>query len=480
LKLITTYFYLAFTILSISQTQYAHEKSWIDPNNNDINILKNDFQNYTDSTFLNYRKNLNFEFAPHLEYALENSKFYLKNGFQTNFFASYKYLIDVFVQYNAGYINRANTIYESTLQAKSFFFNQISSNNFIYQDLRTRINWKPSKYFELQTGIDKNHIGEGDRSLLIGNQGVSNPFALMKFNFWKFEYISMHQIFREGKANHYIPKGNSSHLINFKWNKKFSIGIFENVTHVIKDTLYNRGFEVEYLNPLIFYRPQEYALGSADNVNIGLNFHYTFKNSMIYGQFILDEFLLSELRARSRWQHNKYGGQIGFKKWTNFNQKELFFRTEFNIVRPFTYSHTSINTNFANQGLPVAHPLGANFIENYTELFTQLKHFNLSVWTQIYIKGNDAIGSNVSNGGDIYQSYFNKPLGKDKGYTIGFGEKTYRFQYGMNISKLITKHQFNCYVEPRIVLEKRHATIESNYFITFGIVSRLYNDKRNY
>ena len=45
-----------------------------------------------------------------------------------------------------------------------------------------------------------------------------------------------------------------------------------------------------YLNPLIFLRPLEFALGSPDNAFIGITGKYKlYKNGFIYGQLGLDD-----------------------------------------------------------------------------------------------------------------------------------------------------------------------------------------------
>jgi hypothetical protein len=474
-------FVILFVLLQIqAQSFLENENEWLLNSKLKHEAYKFDFQTYNDSTFINYRKNINFELAPHLLYASEKNKFHLQNGFQTNFYGNFKYLVSVFFQYNAGYTNAVNSIYESSLQPKSFLFHSISSSNYIYQDIRSRIILNPNKYIEFQVGLDKHKIGEGDRSMLLGNQGISNPFALLKFNFWKLEYINMQQIWRDRRTNHYVPKGNATHFINFKPSKKFSFGIFETVTHLMKDTLYNRGYDVEYLNPLIFYRAQEYSIGSTDNVILGINTHFTLKNTMIYGQFVLDEFFKDSLIQQKRWIHNKFGGQIGFKSLFSLSSHKIFIRSELNFARPYTYSHNKAQLNFANQGLPQAHPLGSNFVEWYNEINFDVKKFNIHFWTSYYLKGNDSIGSITSYGGDIYKDYSKSPINKISGYYIGSGIKTNCLQIALNISRELSKYKWSCFIEPRMIFTRYSSTKINDIYLTFGLKSRLNSENRNY
>ena len=67
------------------------------------------------------------------------------------------------------------------------------------------------------------------------------------------------------------------------------------------------------------------------------------KKWTIYTQFLLDEFLLDEIRAGNGWWANKYSWQLGVK----VNNPKSFYRLEFNLARPFTYSHGSEKQNYA-------------------------------------------------------------------------------------------------------------------------------------
>ncbi|CAN0341910.1 unnamed protein product, partial [Chrysoparadoxa australica] len=148
----------------------------------------------------------------------------------------------------------------------------------------------------------------------------------------------------------------------------FNIGIFETVIFNPKDTLLNRGYELEYLNPMIFYRPQEYALGSVDNVLLGINGSIKWEQFLtLYGQVMLDEFSLTEIRARSRWWANKFAIQAGAKGLIPLNNgQELFSRIEINVVRPFTYAHLSNAQSYSHKDNVLAPPDGANFAERLT------------------------------------------------------------------------------------------------------------------
>ncbi len=392
--------------------------------------------------------------------------------------------------------------YTSIFQTKSFFFENIKVLNpftaySIYGDIRGRIQYKPNSILTFTTGIDRITFGEGDRSLFLGNQGVPAPFASLKAKFGKLEYSFIQQIWRERSGNHYSPKGNATHYLSFNPSKKWNFSIFETVVYQMKDTLYNRGFEVEYLNPLIFYRPQEYNMGSADNILLGLHFSYKHANAMFYGQVLIDDFLLSAFQKQNGWWSNKYGLQVGLKGWKTLqNSCQIFYRTEFNLVRPYTYSQKSPDVVLGNQGLPVAHPLGSNFIELYQEVSFHFKKWSYEFWGQGFLKGSDyfSSGNHASFGGDIYRPYNLHPY--EYGNTIGQGKTRHVLQVGAYISRKIKYERilfeliklpklFQCdnvsfFIEPKARFSNVEDEVYSNFYLTVGTIKTLGRERRNY
>lgn len=469
---------ICFHVWSQNTTQI--EKVWAENPTVLHSSYKNNFDFFDDSLFKNSTKKWKSNLLPTTLFALENKEFKTILGVQFLTYYKFSSKFDLKLFNELAYTNTKVTPYASVLQGKAFFKNVFDSSVPIYNDIRFRFSYKANSIFQIQSGIDKHFIGEGDRSVLMGNQGVANPFVLAKVNFWKFEYFTLQQIMREGFTNHYLPKANSTHYLNFNHKNKISFGIFESVQHIIKDTIYNRAYEVEYLNPLIFYRPQEYSLGSSDNVLLGLNGFITWKKNKLYGQLIIDDINVAEIKAKTQyWAAAKYGIQAGFKTWITISKTPVFFRTEFNLVSPFTYSANNLNATFSNQGLPLAHALGGNFIEWYNEFSFQVNTINVHAWAQYYVKGNDPAASILSFGGDIFKPYKYRAHG-DYGYYLGNGERSHSLQLGTNISKTIQKYRTSIFVEPRLFLIKNTPEIKAKVYFTLGIQSLFGKDKRNY
>ena len=83
----------------------------------------------------------------------------------------------------------------------------------------------------------------------------------------------------------------------------------------------------------------------------------------LYGQVLLDELKINELIANKGWFGNKYGVQLGAKYIDMLGIDHLDGQLEYNVVRPYTYSHRDAYANYTHYNQPLAHPLGANFQE---------------------------------------------------------------------------------------------------------------------
>lgn len=364
---------------------------------------------------------------------------------------------------------------DSIFEPKSYVTIAQSTAN-LYTDIRSRISYTPNHIFNFQIGLDHNFIGEGSRSLFLSDYGKPYPFALIRAKFWRLEYSVLYQFMKERDQNRWEGKFASSHHISFNPTKWLNIGIFESVIFQPKDTLLQRGFDVEYLNPFVFYRPQEYSLGSSDNVLLGLEIsgHINDRHT-IYSQVILDEFYLSELRAKTGWWANKFGAQLGVKGSFDLGKHRFFYRTEYNFVRPYTYSHISQELNHGNQGYSLAHPYGSNFMEILGEFKWSLNNFAAKIFVNYAVKGEDKDG--FSYGGDPYQSYVNRPF--EYGHYTGQGQQVNRFNTIISGSYRVMKQgNLHTFMEHHFRFATNHASM--NYMLVVGLRSQLWNDHRNY
>src|SRR4030095_283672 len=218
------------------------------------------------------------------------------------------------------------------------------------------------------------------------------------------------------------------HHLSINAAKWLNLGLFDAVIFGRENH-----FEFSYLNPIIFLRAAEQQNGSSDNAMIGMDFKANAGyQGQFYGQFILDEFVLKEIKAGNGWWGNKFGFQLGGKYIDVFDVKSLDVQGEVNFVRPFTYSHFDSVANYSHYNQPLAHPFGANFVE-YIGILRYQPHpkwsgqFKMIFWKQ----GLDSANSNF--GSNIFKINSTRSHG-DYGYEFLGGVRT----KGMNLSGLLS------------------------------------------
>lgn len=300
-----------------------------------------------------------------------------------------------------------------------------------YFDGRGYFTFNATKYIDFQFGFDKNFIGNGYRSLFLSDWGNSYLFAKINTRIWKFNYqnlfMELMPRYKDIGNNLLRKKYAAMHHLSMNVTKSLNIGLFEGVMFGRSDH-----FEFEYLNPVIFYRHVEGTLGSPDNAVAGLDFKLNAKKHVqLYGQLLLDEFILSKIKNDpSNWV-NKFGIQLGAKYIDAFGINNLDLQVEMNRVRPFTYSHFDTINNYTHYNQPLAHPLGANFQEWIGIVkYQPFPKWNFYARTIYYYKGMDTANANF--GGNIFKSYLARLT--DDGFNIGSGDKATCLNTLLNIS----------------------------------------------
>ena len=251
------------------------------------------------------------------------------------------------------------------------------------------------------------------------------------------------------------------HHLNANVTRKLNIGLFEMVYFG------NRKFDMNYLNPVIFYRFVEGLIGSSDNAIVGIDFRLNLLRTMgVYGQFVLDEFNRQESQNEG-WYGQKNALQLGLKYVDVFKINNLDLQAEFNQTRPYTFSHFTTFTNAVNYNTPVGHPLGANFREFIGILRYQPSPRILLKGTYLhYLKGYDGPFQNW--GGNILKSYrLDRP--RDTENEIGQGIESRTSLWRADLTYLVFQ---NIFIDLRY--QRRHQTMQAadsntSHLFTFGI-----------
>ena len=244
---------------------------------------------------------------------------------------------------------------------------EFKTDSYDYPVATGHISYSPSRTFNFQLGHGKNFIGDGYRSLLMSDNASPYPFFKVNTTFWKIKYtntwMSLRDVRPEVTADgSFRTKYIASHYLSYNVTKRLNIGLFESV---IWQNDNDRGFDFNYLNPVIFYRAIEFSTGSrGGNALIGLSAKFKFTDEVnMYGQLIIDEFSTSDISGGNGSYKNKIGYQVGAKYYDAFKVDGLYLQAEYNRVRPYTYSHNTIVLNYGHSNQSLAHTLGANFWE---------------------------------------------------------------------------------------------------------------------
>nr|WP_310380510.1 energy transducer TonB [Flavobacterium sp.] len=348
------------------------------------------------------------------------------------------------------------------------------------------LTFTPSKHFDFQMGYGRNFIGDGYRSLLESDGASPYPYFKINTNFWKIKYTNTYMWLKDVRPEvtlerTYATKFMANHYLSWNVSNKLNLGFFESV---IWTNTNDRGFDMSFVNPIIFYRSVEFASSArTGNALLGLTAKYKWNNQInFYGQFLLDEFSLGDIKKGENSWKNKYGYQLGAKYYNAFNVDNLLLQLEYNHVRPYVYSHSDPITNYGHNNQSLGHQWGGNFNEliaiaryHKGRLFGDAK-------VTIGTRGLDFDTTLDANnyGGNIYKDYdVNRPF--DSGVKIGQGNKTAVFiadiQGGYLVNPTTNLKLFGSFIYRNFDPTQNTLTTfkENTTWFTVGIRSDVFN-----
>jgi hypothetical protein len=293
---------------------------------------------------------------------------------------------------------------------------------------RGYITFRPLKSINVKFGHDVNVFGSGYRSLLLSDNSSPYLFLRIDTQLGRFKYTNLWtSMVNEQQSKDLLrsKKFSAIHHLSINLTDRINIGVFE--AEVFSRDSTSGGYDLNYLNPIIFYRYVESYIGSEDNALLGFDFKWLVgKKASIYSQFVLDEFLTKHMFNGDGSWTNKYSFQLGGKYVDAFGVPNLDLQLETNIVRPYTYSHKDGGRNYVHYNQALAHPLGANFKE-YIGILRYKVTPRLSIYgTQTFAKqGLDPTGAWTNYGSNILLDYDTRtgvdPKDNDYGHKIGQG-----------------------------------------------------------
>jgi hypothetical protein len=395
-------------------------------------------------------------------------------GNNVTFYTNFRENQAKFPGYLDTYISENNII-----PGQGMIHTRLEDGGYDYSNATGYVSVKGGDYFNFQLGHGKNFYGDGYRSLLLSDNSFNNLFFKLNASVWHIKYEVLYNQYidireRDSYEVGYARKYTTTHYLSWAVSKRVNISFFDAIVWSASDSAGNRrGFDLQYINPIIFMRPVEFSVGSPDNAILGMNLSVIVgHHSVFYGQIALDEFTFKEVIAGDGYWANKQSFQLGFKTYDPFGVENLFLQTEFNWVPPYMYSQREAIKNYGHYNQPLAHPFGANFWESVNFIRYNYKRLYLNYQFIYSIYGEDPEGLNY--GKDIYKSYNTRV--SDYGNFIGQGIKTTLLYNNISISYLINPaYNLNFtvgYINRNL---KTDANTHTTNYIYFGLKTSIGN-----
>lgn len=343
-------------------------------------------------------------------------------------------------------------------------------NAFDFMTGRGYITFQVIKNIGVQFGHDKNFIGNGYRSMILSDFSSNYTFLKLNTKIWKFQYTNIFaqlvgDVFYR---NELLPKKYFAfHHLSLNLTKNINIGLFESVIFGRADSTNNGAFDINYLNPIIFYRSAEIQQGSQDNALLGMDFKINFlRKFSAYGQVVLDEFVLKQILKNDGYFGNKYAIQLGLKYINVLGIKNLDAQIEYNMARPYTYSHRDIYRNYAHYRMPLAHPLGANFNEWIGILrYQPLKRLQITGKAFLINYGSDTSYSSTSGsdnwGSNLMKDYDKASQVRFIGNTLGQGIENNIVLLNLQLTWML---RHNLFIDFNQILRAQEVSIASRSY----------------
>ncbi len=390
---------------------------------------------------------------------------------------------------------------------------RFKKTGFDYTNAQAYIAFRPVRWLDATLGYGKNFIGDGYRSMVLSDNAFSYPYLKLTADFWRIQYTCLYSQMTDRNRvladNTYARKFTLIHYLDFAVSKRVNIGFFDALVARNQDSLgIRRGFDFQYVNPIIFLRSAEYYAGkSPDNALLGITASVIVgKHTTFYGQFVLDEMTFKEFIGGKGYYANKQSYQLGVKSYDCFKVKGLFLQLEGNIVMPYMYSHTpqgGVNIsqysdvnyycedNYAHYSEPITHPWGANLWEvvgraqyNWRRLYFNYK-LNVGQYGDDWDVKNNVFANYGHNVNLSYSTHAHilDPQEDPKGiygHYLLTGRKTTLIMNDFTVSYLINPaYNMNAFVE----VTQRHFEaqgLESQNNLIFSIGLRTSLDRKYY
>lgn len=241
-----------------------------------------------------------------------------------------------------------------------------------------------SKHFEVRFGRTRNHWGGGLNSLWLSNFAPVYDQLQIRTTFWRIQYVNLFTAMEDGSlpVNGVVPrKYGAMHQLSFNATDRLQFQLFEGVIFQPDTVRASRGvggYDLAFLNPLIFYHQAEKEHGALGNANVGAGVSWIARPGFrVYGQGLLTELVVAELFGGRGCWCNKWGVMAGTHV---VPRADLDVQLEYARIRPFTYSHKRDSNEFSSSYTHYLDPLGYAGGQNLREFSGRLNWTPTPVW----------------------------------------------------------------------------------------------------
>ncbi|MFW5805122.1 MAG: hypothetical protein ACOCVX_01210 [Bacteroidales bacterium] len=244
-----------------------------------------------------------------------------------------------------------------------------NENDWDYASAFGSVQFNAFEQLLFRLGHDKLFIGEGHRSLFLSDAAFQQLFFETCFDIGKFRFTNLTMQWLNPNFNNvmlweseqslegnYQRKINSINMVEWQVNPAFRLGLIEAV-------LFHpgTGFDLNMINPWVFFRASMVRQNSGNNILMGLDALYAFDNTDVYAQLMIDDVQSTNLGISN--SYNRFGWQIGALYYDVFGVQNLHVRTEHNYIRAMSYAESVPEISWTHYNQNAAHPAGNNLME---------------------------------------------------------------------------------------------------------------------
>jgi len=315
--------------------------------------------------------------------------------------SSLSYQTDIITSLFLGNLDFKNgySIFEPLAPLKNHSFQSSASGDFSESQVMLSTGWGHVSF-----GSDLVSWGPGSSGhLLMDIQMFSISDVHATATFGPFHYIkffgTLDKLYpiSNGEGKEYLANNRTlvAHRLDIRLSDRIHFGVSESI-------VYNRNFELSYLNPLIPFTISEVQTGDTDNNLAAIDFSVNiFHNSKSYIEFMVDD-----MDFRQNWFKdyvNKWAILLGHQ-WANpLGLKNSLLTLETIRVEPYVYTHRDTANHYELYGQSIGYDLEPNSLRYFASLdwFQQANQWHrLSIIHTLHGDGDRVFGNPANKSDD--------------------------------------------------------------------------------